>query len=1244
MRMLVRADAEADPVGYVLSVGFPDLIAAEAGKGQETAVLQQLLRWLQQRPLDAIVDLAATARVSLQGYEEDRGAAAVDASIFALLSHCLSLPAVRRPQALRVLSHRLGLGLIDCTTLPEVQLVSRIHDAIALARERALTAARFVHAAALPPPRSPAGRTAALAAEQQGAESWLGASLDRLAIGAFPGASPVADYVSAAARDALERVSDARASLGLPQEDMPPSTGCPLPPLLRLVKNRTGMGALLGESAKALVATLACRPAVLPGGRDACILHAAGLQHAALSSLLARAGVLTGGREAGTLYAHAWLHALMQCLCEGPRGMALVLPLLQAACAPVDGSTNLRDAVSCLTAGASLRISDRAPCGEKAGIHSGLFALALRVSAPTTAAPDSRTAPLESWLDTLVVAVTGACVSSVAVRVAAERATPDVNRAVLAWTAFWRAQAVATRSVWLVEKDADGRMRPSWAPNDGPRSSIIAGLCGLSPVGEEERSGAVTAPAPTGLGAPAEATFIPPPLLHVEGRGGTDWEQQAGGEEAEDAPASVSAEVPAAVPAALPLIPGRLAVRRPSGIHAPSGPQPMPWWADVALLLPRADPGVAALWGWLGCPGWLWTIGVERRALARSAGHPHSGSMPAFSTSARLVLRVPSSSSPVSALQQLVLPNRDSVGPPGRPLLLVAALSTPVYHLDVTAQAGVLSPAEGGAATPAPQQRQSPATPTTAAQVRTALEGSMRRLVAASLPMHVEGAKAARGGPPSSSQDGSGPVPVVLVNAAEDEEDAGTPVGPSPAPLGAPPHPTGPAFVMPIDRHLYTAPFVHAPTVFAAHPSEACYARAGPGGAVAAITVSLEPAGPGRVQHTHALGAVYGYEPVGLPASGSGEKEGGFSLFSKKGAHAPPTTHTTPGLHWDEHVTSIRWAPDGGAILTSFASGIVRCWDAGRSVRPKVTLQLADGRAGRKPPTWLTPGDQSWAASDALALSGSASVLAVSGAPLFAARSIPAIAAAQARIEAGAPRGGAAAGRSVGALLAAGGLPSGPCLSIFDVRTGSAPAWSGLPFPSFPGFTALLPDEPSLTLIAGAEDGSLLFFDLRRLALRHVIQGVPLAAASPLSGGSSGSWEAGGGTAGGVGHYGHAGAVRTLAMHPSRRQFASGGADGDVRLWSLPDAEAVTSIPRAHTGRLRPAISGPTEGGDGGLVGALPLALTGLAWEAGAWGEEVLRPAPGARQSGGVSALAITEEHVVSGGADGSITAHAQLW
>ena len=184
--------------------------------------------------------------------------------------------------------------------------------------------------------------------------------------------------------------------------------------------------------------------------------------------------------------------------------------------------------------------------------------------------------------------------------------------------------------------------------------------------------------------------------------------------------------------------------------------------------------------------------------------------------------------------------------------------------------------------------------------------------------------------------------------------------------------------------------------------------------------------------------------------------------------------------------------------------------------------------------------------------------------------------------------------------------------------------------------------------------------------------------------------------------FGHAGSVHVMSLHPSRRLMATAGHDGDVTLWSLPCLARSSTIRGLHTARphdfgrqhqqhhkshhhhhssyhqppqhqqqgtgILPSLpsrgslttqSSGTLDGAGSLpssaasaVPAAPSPFVGIAGDA-----SLVAPSAGASTSpssvsmssdwaiaAGVSALVLTEDHIVSAGYDGAVVAVPQVW
>lgn len=403
---------------------------------------------------------------------------------------------------------------------------------------------------------------------------------------------------------------------------------------------------------------------------------------------------------------------------------------------------------------------------------------------------------------------------------------------------------------------------------------------------------------------------------------------------------------------------------------------------------------------------------------------------------------------------------------------------------------------------------------------------------------------------------------------------------------------SGPSSIHWKDSHLYTQPFTQAASTMALHPAAPMYIRGGPGGTVAAMTLTCEPmqvqqpqqlsgagAGERPHQYVHRLHSIYAYEPIpsagalhaalttgavtGITSAAAGTRRPSLAgaLFSHGpdatdgGAHrhsslnpaaaATASTASQPPLHdgtgataWDEQVTVVRWSQDGKKAIAGFASGIVRLWEAAVPEHPVAALALPPSSARH-----ATSGLYSWSASEVLCLTASGTVLAVAGCPVFtdiktAERIRSASAAANIK---SVPGGGSTpvvsasgnAGPSSGFAfgIEAGGIvhavvpvtlhdhtssaapspgtapmqcPSGYGINLFDLRVSNTPYATACPYPGQPGVTSLYHDEPSMSILAGCDDGSILLYDLRMNRVVSRVPGVPmLAAQSPVGGGTA---------------------------------------------------------------------------------------------------------------------------------------------
>lgn len=200
-------------------------------------------------------------------------------------------------------------------------------------------------------------------------------------------------------------------------------------------------------------------------------------------------------------------------------------------------------------------------------------------------------------------------------------------------------------------------------------------------------------------------------------------------------------------------------------------------------------------------------------------------------------------------------------------------------------------------------------------------------------------------------------------------------------------------------------------------------------------------------------------------------------------------------------------------------------------------------------------------------------------------------------------RGGELSPR-VDALFAQGLLSEpGFGVHLFDRRVGKSPIATANPCPENAGVTSMLYDRGTLSLVCGREDGSIVVYDIRRTRKASYVSAGPIvpsylgsssrnnAGSTMFTSGSSTiqntansamayarrpvrqpAWERGvssclafdealrspGGLIDGTpAAVGHGGAVMSLAMHPRTPIVFSGGQDGHIKAWSVPDLRPV---------------------------------------------------------------------------------------
>ncbi|RYY32972.1 hypothetical protein EON62_04745 [archaeon] len=302
-------------------------------------------------------------------------------------------------------------------------------------------------------------------------------------------------------------------------------------------------------------------------------------------------------------------------------------------------------------------------------------------------------------------------------------------------------------------------------------------------------------------------------------------------------------------------------------------------------------------------------------------------------------------------------------------------------------------------------------------------------------------------------------------------------------------------------------------------------------------------------------------------------------------------------------------------------------WDAAAPDKPQHTLATSSAHSLYSQGSGSAAGGLGvmerpvWAATDVTSLSMSGHVIAASAAPLM-----PRLRDAQSSVSGGsgsAPEVGAAASQHVAATLSE-LLFCGWGLHVFDVRASPTAVVTGCTYPALPGGTSIFYDDASLNVVVGGSDGSLLLYDMRMQRERLLVPGVPLHAArrkpSTLAAGSAGAADGDASLPPQVPLFGHLGAVTCMARHPSHRVLVSGGQDGEVKVWSLPDLAYMSSIAKLHDGLTIATATAAASSNS-------PFSVESN------WVHMV-----------GVSGLSATEDHVMSTGYDGAVYAIRQSW